>query len=154
LIDAALLQVMAAVASYDIHSQNMSTDPVCRRQDLIPRTHINLLAGKFHNAGQNKLNGAVSVTLVKISTHFHFRGNEGEEGGGTFVILPDLMVSRVAASSWSQKVCSSALPSSLARKPRPLVQAKMEATGLVEVGLPFWYCLQCLVTVPASTTSL
>ena len=29
-------------------------------------------------------------------------------------------------------------------------QAKMLATGFVEVGLPFWYSRQCRVTVPAS----
>lgn len=40
-------------------------------------------------------------------------------------------------------------PSSFARKARPRVQAKMEATGLVDVGFPFWCCRQCLVTVPA-----
>ena len=40
-------------------------------------------------------------------------------------------------------------PSSLARKARPRVQAKMDATGLVDVGFPFWCCRQCLVTVPA-----
>ena len=34
---------------------------------------------------------------------------------------------------------------------RPRVQAKMEATGLVLVGCPFWYCRQCRVTVPART---
>jgi hypothetical protein len=40
------------------------------------------------------------------------------------------------------------LPSSLARCARPRVQAKMEAMGLVEVGLPFWNSRQCRVTVP------
>jgi len=41
------------------------------------------------------------------------------------------------------------LPSSLARCARPRVQAKIEAMGLVEVGLPFWNSRQCRVTVPA-----
>jgi hypothetical protein len=40
-------------------------------------------------------------------------------------------------------------PSSLARKARPRVQAKMEATGLVDVSRPFWCSRQCRVTVPA-----
>ena len=60
----------------------------------------------------------------------------------TFVILPALMVSRVAFSRLWQKVLSSTLPNCFARKASPLVQAKMDATGFVEVRSPFWYCLQ------------
>ena len=65
------------------------------------------------------------------------------------VILPALMVSRVAFSKSWQKVCNSLLPSSWPLNARPRVQAKMEATGFVDVGWPFWYCLQWRVTVPA-----
>jgi hypothetical protein len=43
-----------------------------------------------------------------------------------------------------------ALSSSLALCARPRVHAKMEAMGLVEVGLPFWYSRQCRVTVPVA----
>ena len=64
------------------------------------------------------------------------------------VILPALMVSRVACSSCSQNLASWWLSSSFALKASPLVQAKIDATGLVDVGLPFWYCLQWRVTVP------
>ena len=48
-----------------------------------------------------------------------------------------------------QKLARALLLSSLALKASPRVQAKMLATGLVLVGLPFWYCRQCRVTVPA-----
>lgn len=66
-----------------------------------------------------------------------------------FVIFPALMVSRVAFSRISQKSCRASFLSSLARWARPRVQAKIEATGFVDVGWPFWYCLQWRVTVPA-----
>lgn len=33
----------------------------------------------------------------------------------------------------------------------PRVHAKMLATGLVLVGLPFWYSRQCRVTVPEAS---
>jgi hypothetical protein len=45
---------------------------------------------------------------------------------------------------------SAALPSSLPLGVRPLVHAKMEATELVPVGLPFWSLRQWRVTVPAA----
>lgn len=44
------------------------------------------------------------------------------------------MVSMTAVSNWCTKAASSALSSSLARCCRPRVQAKMDATGLVDVG--------------------
>lgn len=43
---------------------------------------------------------------------------------------------------------SAVLSSSLARWISPRVQAKMEATGLVLVGRPFWCSRQWRVTVP------
>ena len=59
-----------------------------------------------------------------------------------------LMLDVVWHTFW-QKVARAVLLSSLALNARPRVQAKMLATGLVLVGLPFWYCRQCRVTVPA-----
>ena len=59
------------------------------------------------------------------------------------------LVLDLAVHTFWQKVARAVLLSSLALNARPRVQAKMLATGLVLVGLPFWYCRQCRVTVPA-----
>ena len=52
----------------------------------------------------------------------------------------------------SARTLSGLLSSSLARCSRPLVHAKMEAMGLVEVLFPFWYSRQCRVTVPCAAS--
>lgn len=52
------------------------------------------------------------------------------------ITLSSSIASTQASSSFLQKAVRSALPSSLARKASPRVQAKMEATGLVDVSLP------------------
>ena len=70
----------------------------------------------------------------------------------TLVIFPSSIVAMVAASSASQNLVRSALPSSFARCASPRVQAKIDATGFVLVVFPFWCCLQCLVTVPTCVT--
>lgn len=50
------------------------------------------------------------------------------------------MHSTQAASRSCANSASSGVPSSFARKARPRVQAKIEATGLVDVSCPCWYC--------------
>ncbi|KAA6428112.1 MAG: hypothetical protein FRX49_02773 [Trebouxia sp. A1-2] len=60
------------------------------------------------------------------------------------------MVSITPSSRDVQKSISSWLSSSLPLCAKPLVHAKMLATGFVDVGLPFWYSLQWRVTVPAA----
>uniref|UniRef100_A0A2M4D470 Putative secreted protein n=1 Tax=Anopheles darlingi TaxID=43151 RepID=A0A2M4D470_ANODA len=56
----------------------------------------------------------------------------------SFVILPDSMQSTHAFSRAVANRASSGVLSSFARCSSPRVQAKMEATGLVDVGRPFW----------------
>lgn len=58
----------------------------------------------------------------------------------SLVMIPSWsMVSTHAASRSAANLASSGVSSNLARKASPRVQAKMEATGLVEVSWPFWY---------------
>ena len=56
----------------------------------------------------------------------------------SLVILPLSTVSTQTFSSVSANFTTSGVPSNLPRYLRPRVQAKIDAIGLVEVGLPFW----------------
>jgi len=64
------------------------------------------------------------------------------------VILPLFTVSITAASRDSQNAASFPFLSNKARCCKPLVQAKIDAMGLVEVSLPAYQSRKCLVTVP------
>lgn len=55
----------------------------------------------------------------------------------SLVIFPDSIAPVVAFSKLIQKFFNSSFLSNLALCKRPLVQAKIEATELVEVDLPF-----------------
>ena len=67
----------------------------------------------------------------------------GRQAGRQATASPRVSGSQLGSSAPS-------LSSSFARCARPRVHAKMEAMGLVLVGLPFWYSRQCRVTVPAA----
>ena len=54
----------------------------------------------------------------------------------SFVILPDSTVSIHTSSSLWQNSINSRLLSNLPRKANPRVHAKIDAIGLVDVGLP------------------
>src|SRR5262249_46388526 len=58
----------------------------------------------------------------------------------SLVILPLSTVSTQTRSSVSAKAVTSGVPSSFPRCASPLVQAKIDAIGFVEVGLPCWCC--------------
>src|SRR5690606_39256274 len=58
----------------------------------------------------------------------------------SLVILPLSTVSMTTFSRVSAKPTTSGVESSLPRCCKPRVQAKIEAIGLVEVGLPCWCC--------------
>jgi hypothetical protein len=66
----------------------------------------------------------------------------------SFVIKPDLTDSITEASRHSANIFKEALLSSFAQWRSPLVQAKIEAIGLVDVSFPYSCILKCLVTVP------
>ena len=57
----------------------------------------------------------------------------------SLVIFPLSTVSMHTRSSVSANTVTSAVLSSLPRWARPRVQAKIDAIGFVEVGLPCWY---------------
>ena len=59
----------------------------------------------------------------------------------SLVMCPALTVSMITVSRVLQKLCNFSLLSSLALCKRPLVHAKIEAMGLVEVSLPYWCIL-------------
>ncbi len=56
----------------------------------------------------------------------------------SFVISPASTASMHTASSASANAVTSGVSSSLPRWARPRVQAKIDAIGFVDVGLPFW----------------
>ena len=56
----------------------------------------------------------------------------------SFVILPDSTTSTQTFSNVSANLITSGVPSMRPRNISPRVQAKIEAMGLVEVGLPCW----------------
>ncbi|CNM11908.1 Uncharacterised protein [Mycobacterium tuberculosis] len=58
----------------------------------------------------------------------------------SLVIFPLSTVRMTTSSSVFANSITSPVPSSLPRCCSPRVQAKIEAIGLVEVGLPAWYC--------------
>ena len=66
----------------------------------------------------------------------------------SLVISPPLTVSITAFSNFSQKIMRAPFLSRIALCYNPLVQAKIEAIGFVEVSFPFCHSLKCLVTVP------
>ena len=69
------------------------------------------------------------------------------------VIWPPSTVPMTTSSSVSANSSTSGVLSSLPRCSRPRVQAKIDAIGLVDVGLPCWCWRKWRVTVPCAASA-
>ena len=82
--------------------------------------------------------GGIVASAARKSSVVRYGASSEISVARSLVILPLSTVSMQTASRASAKAVTSGVPSSLPRCASPRVQAKIDAIGFVDVGLPCW----------------